>query len=57
MPKLEASPIFVRGPVYGTRCSTVVAIDSDGRGLIVERRYTPLGEPTGETCFSFETAG
>jgi uncharacterized protein with NRDE domain len=26
------SSIFIRNPVYGTRCSTVVAVDRDGRG-------------------------
>lgn len=47
------SPIFIRNPVYGTRCGTVVAIDDQGRGLIVERRYTPDGEAAGETVLSF----
>lgn len=30
------SPIFIRDPIYGTRCSTVAAIDERGRGYIVE---------------------
>lgn len=47
------SPIFIRNPVYGTRCSTMVAIDDRGRGVIVERRYAPTGEATGETSLSF----
>jgi uncharacterized protein with NRDE domain len=47
------SPIFIRNPVYGTRCSTVVAVDDRGQGLIVERRYTPAGETAGETALSF----
>lgn len=47
------SPIFIRHPVYGTRCSTVVAIDTDGRGIIVERRYSPGGEVIGETALDF----
>ena len=47
------SPIFVRNPVYGTRCSTVVAIDHAGRGLIVERRFNAAGEPQGETALPF----
>jgi uncharacterized protein with NRDE domain len=33
------SSIFIRDPVYGTRCSTVVAVDRSGRGIIIERRY------------------
>ncbi len=47
------SPIFIRNPVYGTRCSTVVAIDREGRGRIVERRYAPNGETIGETELPF----
>lgn len=47
------SPIFIRNPVYGTRCSTVVAIDVEGRGEIVERRYDAAGEPSGETALRF----
>jgi uncharacterized protein with NRDE domain len=47
------SPIFVRNPVYGTRCSSLVAIDDRGQGIIVERRYNPAGEKTGETSLSF----
>ena len=47
------SPIFIRDPVYGTRCSTVVAIDKAGRGVIIERRFSPDGVETGETKLSF----
>lgn len=47
------SPIFIRSQVYGTRCSTVVAIDRRGRGIIVERLYTPTGDNSGETALSF----
>lgn len=47
------SPIFIRHPVYGTRCSTVVAVDDTGSGVIIERRYTPAGDGAGETSISF----
>jgi uncharacterized protein with NRDE domain len=47
------SAIFIRNPVYGTRCSTVVAIDAQGAGIIVERRYTAAGEAAGETALPF----
>lgn len=47
------SPIFIRNQVYGTRCSTVVAIDVDGQGAIGERRYSPSGEVIGETVLRF----
>jgi uncharacterized protein with NRDE domain len=50
------SPIFIRHPVYGTRCSTVVAIDAEGKGVIVERRFDPGGEQTGETSMDFSWA-
>jgi uncharacterized protein with NRDE domain len=48
------SGIFIRNPVYGTRCSTVVAVDADGAGAIVERRFTPAGDPSGETQIAFD---
>lgn len=52
---LEASetPPFIRNPVYGTRCGTVVAIDREGRGIIAERRFSPAGDAAGETALRF----
>lgn len=47
------APIFIRQPVYGTRCSTVMAVDDRGEGLIVERRYDAAGAPSGETALTF----
>lgn len=47
------SPIFIRHPRYGTRCSTVIAIDVRGRGIIIERRFDAAGERTGETSLEF----
>lgn len=47
------SPIFIRHPVYGTRCSTVVAIDEKGRGRVIERRFDAAGAATGETAIGF----
>lgn len=43
------SPIFIRNPVYGTRCSTVVMIDTEGQGQIIERRFDAAGRTTGES--------
>ena len=34
------SPIFVRTPVYGTRCSTVILVSREGEVSFVERTYT-----------------
>ncbi|WP_323810482.1 NRDE family protein [Sphingobium baderi] len=47
------SPIFIRNPVYGTRCSSLIAIDGDGRGTIMERRFDAAGGVTGESSFAF----
>jgi len=47
------SPIFILNPVYGTRCSSVVAIDRHGEGVIMERRFDAKGIQTGETRLSF----
>ena len=49
----DPAPIFVRDPVYGTRCSTVVLIDAAHNGRIIERRFTPDGCVSGETAIDF----
>lgn len=43
------SAAFIRGPAYGTRASTLVAIDHNGHGWITERRFGPDGIFLGET--------
>ncbi len=52
-PDRDAHPIFIRSPVYGTRCSTLIAVDDAGRGRIVERRFGSHGTATGETAIDF----
>lgn len=52
-PDVPFSPVFIRNPVYGTRCSTVVLVDALGIGRIVERRFGADGESTGETAIDF----
>ena len=52
-PEPPQTPVFIRNLVYGTRCSTVVAIDRDGRGRIIERRYDAEAAVTGETQLEF----
>lgn len=47
------SSIFIRNPVFGTRCSTVVTIDQAGQGTIVERRFRPDGTPDSQTTAHF----
>lgn len=46
--------IFVRNPDYGTRSSTVVAVDAAGRGWIEERRFDSSGTETGRTRLAFD---
>lgn len=49
--------VFVRDPVYGTRCSTVTAIDEAGQGLIIERRFDAEGRRAGQTRLAFAWRG
>lgn len=56
-PEPPQTAIFMRNPVYGTRCSTVVAIGRDGQGLIIERRYDQDGRASGETALDFAWPG
>jgi uncharacterized protein with NRDE domain len=49
----DAHPIFIRSPVYGTRCSTVVAVDIEGQGQIIERGFDAEGKLNSETRVSF----
>lgn len=49
----DVSPIFIRKPVYGTRCSSVLRISADGRGEFAERRFDADGKTSGETRLEF----
>ncbi len=56
LPSENASPheaIFIRNVIYGTRCSTVVAINHAGAGVIIERRFDADGHDAGETKIAF----
>jgi uncharacterized protein with NRDE domain len=53
-PEPRLSGVFIRDSVYGTRCSTVIAVDADGRGRIAERRFDSSGEVSGETDIVFD---
>jgi uncharacterized protein with NRDE domain len=48
------SSIFIRGPRYGTRCSTVILIDDRGRLTFHERRYDRDAAAAGDTRIAFE---
>ena len=47
------TPPFIRSALYGTRCSTVVAIAADGSGRIAERSFDSAGERIGDTALDF----
>ena len=42
---------FVVHPVYGTRCSTVLLLEPDGRAYLAERRFDSAGDSCGENEF------
>jgi uncharacterized protein with NRDE domain len=46
------SSAFIVGELYGTRASTVVAVDHDDAVTVVERRFGPNGVPLGETAIN-----
>jgi uncharacterized protein with NRDE domain len=47
------APAFIRNRHYGTRASTVVLIDRDGRAQLLERSFAPDGEPTADVRLDF----
>jgi uncharacterized protein with NRDE domain len=49
----KLSPVFVRGGCYGTRATTLVAVDHAGGGCIIEHRFGPGGMPQGRTELAF----
>ncbi len=50
----ESDPaLFLRGEVYGTRASTLVAVAADGSVQMIERRYEAGGRPIGTTALQF----
>lgn len=47
------APVFVHGDRYGTRATTLVAMDRDGAGCIIEHRFGPGGIAQGHTKLAF----
>jgi uncharacterized protein with NRDE domain len=45
---------FILGEDYGTRCSTVFAVDRDGHARFVERTFAPDGMLANEVAIDFE---
>jgi uncharacterized protein with NRDE domain len=52
-PEPRFAPVFIRDPDYGTRCSSVVAVDHAGAGLFIERRFDSTGRTLGDTRIAF----
>lgn len=44
---------FIRHGEYGTRCSSVIAVDQAGRGVIAERSFDAAGAASGEVTLDF----
>ncbi len=47
------SPIFIKGKEFGTRCSTVILIDNNGKVNFSERTFSPEGTRTKTVKYEF----
>ena len=47
------SSAFVVSPEYGTRCSTVFTLGTDGTAQVIERSFDAGGHATGEVSFEY----
>jgi uncharacterized protein with NRDE domain len=45
--------LFISDPTYGTRCATVIAVDHEGRGVILEQGFNALATETLVSEFKF----
>jgi uncharacterized protein with NRDE domain len=45
--------IFIRDDVYGTRCSTVVLVGHDNKGIVIEQSYETNGIAGGKLTVAF----
>jgi uncharacterized protein with NRDE domain len=51
--RLLATP-FIVDPRYGTRCTTVLAIDRGGHATFHERTFAPDGAASGDVIHTFK---
>lgn len=51
------SSAFIAHATYGTRCSTLVLLRSDGQLSVLERSYRPDGGEAGEVTWQFQVEG
>lgn len=49
------APVFINGPVYGSRASSVLLMDRSGNVTFGERTFGPNGERRGEVRYQFAT--
>jgi len=51
------SPVFIKSPTYGTRCSTVITIDNRGGVTFLEKTFYPKNEVPTLIRYEFEIEG
>ena len=51
------SAVFLVGPTYGTRCSTLLEHRRDGQIRFEERRFAPSGALLGGVCETWSSGG
>jgi uncharacterized protein with NRDE domain len=49
----DGPALFLRGDIYGTRASTLIAVGADGIARMTERRYEAGGRSIGTTALQF----
>ncbi|MGH8516190.1 MAG: NRDE family protein [Panacagrimonas sp.] len=47
------SPPFIHSPAYGTRCTSLIRIGTDGQVTFLERRFDATGQSLGDTRLAF----
>ena len=55
-PARTVSAPFIINERYGTRCSTVLLVERNGRTVLLERRFDATGVQTGTSRFEFRSA-
>jgi uncharacterized protein with NRDE domain len=50
------SAVFVCSENYGTRASTLLTIDRDGRTTLLERSFDAAARASGEVCETFQSS-
>ena len=53
-PSPDFSGVFIANPLYGTRASTLVLVDANGRGRIIERGFDAEGRIKSDIALTFD---